>query len=64
MVWPAEPFVAFPDKSCMIGFEVGTEQATWWTTHAALAPKGTTLPAGIPGHYFVLESNEDPFLSL
>ena len=60
MVWPAEPFVAFPDKSCMIGFEVGTEQATWWTTHAALAPKGTTLPAGIPGHYFVLQSNEDP----
>ena len=60
MVWPAEPFVAFPDKSCMIGFEVGGEQATWWTTHAALAPKGTTLPAGIPGHYFVLQSNEDP----
>ena len=48
--------MAYPDKSCMIGFDPTMETATWWTTHAALVSQDSTVPAGIPGHYFVLTS--------
>jgi len=33
------------------------EGITWWTTHLAMSPSDATVPAGIPGHYFVLNTD-------
>ena len=53
-MWPDEPLALHPDKSCMFNFMPDENSVTWFTTHAALAPKDSTLPAGLPGHYFIM----------
>lgn len=55
-MWPTDPLVVHPDKSCIIGFNPERESLVWWTTYAALVPRDSTLTAGIPGHYFVLNN--------
>ena len=58
-MWPESPMAVHPDKSCIINFVPDKEAMTWWSTHAALSPKSATLPAGLPGHYFVMNSTPE-----
>ena len=53
-MWPDESLALHPDKSCMFNFMPDENKVTWFTVHAALAPKNSTLPAGFPGHYFIM----------
>jgi hypothetical protein len=43
----------------MFNFLPEADAMTWWTTHTALAPKLSTIPAGLPGHYFVMNAKPE-----
>ena len=55
-MWPDDSLALHPDKSCMFNFMPDENAVTWFTVHAALAPMNSTLPAGFPGHYFIMNS--------
>jgi len=55
-MWPDDSLALHPDKSCMFNFMPDENAVTWFTVHAALAPINSTLPAGFPGHYFIMNS--------
>ena len=56
MGWPADSETLHPDKSSVVAFDVVADGVEWWTTHAAIVPTQQTIPTGVTGHYFVLDT--------